>query len=96
MVSRVEKNGIGRLPPDAVNAQQLLAQIGRRRAKHPCERAAVPISQEFDERLELSRLLPEITRRPHQALQFCRRNALERGEGEQPLAAQVPNGALDV
>ena len=28
MVSRVEKNGIGRLPPDAVNAQQLLAQIG--------------------------------------------------------------------
>src|SRR5712692_1023480 len=57
----IEQDRVGGFRPNAVDAQQPFAQLGRRRTKHPGQRTAKISSQEAYKRLQLLRLLAKVT-----------------------------------
>src|SRR5579872_695901 len=71
IVAGVKQNGIGGFGAYAVERQQFYPQLHGWRSKHPLERASIATIQKFDESLEPSSFLAEITGRPDQLLKFA-------------------------
>src|SRR5580692_2792665 len=96
MPARVQQHRIRRLRANSVHPQQLLPKLIGRNAKHFCQAARIVLPQEFHERLQLSRLLPEVSRRANQPCQLSLRHPLDPQWRQPSFAAQRHNSTLHV
>jgi hypothetical protein len=96
LVAGIKKDGVGGLRADAVDGEELFAELGSGSLKHAREGTGVFRAKEADEGLQFFGFLAEIAGGADQGSEASKGNALKSAGGKEMLAAQVGDGALDV
>ncbi len=92
MIAAIQQNGVGGFGANAVQRQQLSAQLLRRLREHALQRAAVSLIEILNENLQLARFLAEVSGRAHQIFQLPDRDLANSLHAQQTFAAQVNDG----
>src|SRR5258708_28735803 len=92
MIAAVQQNGVGGFGANAVQRQQLSAQLLGRLREHVLQRAAVSLIEILNENLQLARFLAEVSGRAHQIFQLPDRDLANSLHAHQTFAAQLNDG----
>lgn len=96
MVSGIEQDGVGGLRTDAVEGEQLGAELFSRLREHAAERAGISLVKESDKSFEFPSFLAEIAGRPYERFQVSELDLTHGVHGQEAGAAQVGNCFFNV
>src|SRR5258708_32832602 len=96
MIAAIQQNGVGGFGANAVQRQQLSAQLLRRLREHALQRAAGSLIEILNENLQLARFLAEVSGRARQIFQLPDRYLSNSLHAQQPFPPQVTDGFFSI